>query len=66
MVRLSNIEEKQNTYCSRQPIFWRAMGALNMITDLALIFFPVHVIVTLQMSASKKLTILVFFGARSL
>jgi hypothetical protein len=37
-----------------------------MLTDVALILFPVHVIVTLQMSTSKKITILTFFGARSL
>ena len=42
------------------------MGTLNMLTDVALILFPVHVIVTLQMSTSKKVTILTFFGARSL
>jgi hypothetical protein len=42
------------------------MGVMNMFTDLALILFPVHVIVTLQMSTAKKLTILVFFGARLL
>jgi hypothetical protein len=50
----------------RQPAFWRGMGTLNMLTDVALILFPVHVIVTLQMSTSKKVTILTFFGARSL
>lgn len=38
----------------------------NILTDLALVLFPVHVIATLQMSMSKKITILVFFGARSL
>lgn len=42
------------------------MGAINMLTDIALILFPVHVIVTLQMSTGKKVTILTFFGARSL
>jgi len=42
------------------------MGVINMLTDLALILFPVHVIVTLQMSTAKKVTILTFFGARSL
>ena len=42
------------------------MGVLNILTDLALILFPVHVIMTLQMSISKKVTILTFFGARSL
>lgn len=42
------------------------MGAINMLTDLALILFPVHVIATLQMSVGKKITILVFFGARLL
>jgi hypothetical protein len=42
------------------------MGIFNILTDLALILFPVHVIVTLQMSLGKKITILVFFGARSL
>ncbi|KAF1995267.1 hypothetical protein P154DRAFT_445865 [Amniculicola lignicola CBS 123094] len=52
--------------CLGLPAFWRGMGIINMLTDLALILFPVHVIVTLQMSAGKKLTILVFFGARSL
>ncbi|KAF2475868.1 uncharacterized protein BDR25DRAFT_212428 [Lindgomyces ingoldianus] len=52
--------------CFNTPAFWRATGAINMLTDLALIMFPVHVIVTLQMSAGKKLTILVFFSARSL
>ena len=42
------------------------MGVLNILTDLALILFPVHVIVILQMSLGKKIIILVFFGARSL
>lgn len=42
------------------------MGAINILTDAALILFPVHVVVTLQMSTAKKLTILVFFGARLL
>jgi hypothetical protein len=46
--------------------FWRGMGTINILTDMALILFPVHVIITLQMSMSKKMTILTFFGARSL
>ncbi|KAF1832567.1 hypothetical protein BDW02DRAFT_554610 [Decorospora gaudefroyi] len=46
--------------------FWRSMGVINIMTDVALILFPVHVIITLQMSTSKKVTILTFFGARSL
>lgn len=37
-----------------------------MLTDLSLILFPIHVIFTLQMSMAKKITILCFFGARSL
>lgn len=37
-----------------------------MLTDLALILFPVHIIVTLQMSMAKKVAILTFFSARSL
>jgi hypothetical protein len=49
-----------------QVSFWRGMGVINILTDMALILFPIHVIVTLQMSMSKKLTILTFFGARSL
>lgn len=49
-----------------QIAFWQGMGVINMLTDLALILFPVHVIVTLQMSTAKKFTILTFFGARSL
>lgn len=46
--------------------FWRGMAVINILTDLSLILFPVHVIITLQMSMGKKITILVFFGARSL
>ncbi|KAH8728985.1 hypothetical protein GQ44DRAFT_674563 [Phaeosphaeriaceae sp. PMI808] len=46
--------------------FWLSMSVINILTDLALILFPVHVIITLQMSLAKKITILVFFGARSL
>ncbi|KAF1925229.1 uncharacterized protein M421DRAFT_103286 [Didymella exigua CBS 183.55] len=46
--------------------FWQGMSVINMLTDLALILFPVHVIVTLQMSMAKKVTILTFFGARLL
>jgi hypothetical protein len=42
------------------------MGVFNILTDLALILFPLHVVFTLQMSLSKKVTILTFFGARSL
>jgi ribosomal protein L37AE/L43A len=37
-----------------------------MLTDLALILFPIHIVVTLQMSLAKKVTIMTFFGARSL
>ncbi|KAL1605999.1 hypothetical protein SLS59_003123 [Nothophoma quercina] len=46
--------------------FWQGMGVINMLTDLALILFPVHIIVTLQMSMAKKVAILTFFSARSL
>lgn len=42
------------------------MGVVNILTDLALIGFPMHVVITLQMSTTKKITILTFFGARSL
>ncbi|CAO2652760.1 Nn.00g021710.m01.CDS01 [Neocucurbitaria sp. VM-36] len=52
--------------CLDLTSFWRGMGVINMLTDLALILFPVHVIVTLQMSMGKKITILTFFGARSI
>ncbi|KAF1946912.1 hypothetical protein EJ02DRAFT_418256 [Clathrospora elynae] len=52
--------------CFNMASFWRGMGVINILTDLTLILFPVHVIVTLQMSMSKKITILTFFGARSL
>lgn len=51
---------------SLQVSFWRAMGVVNILTDLALIGFPMHVVITLQMSTTKKITILTFFGARSL
>lgn len=46
--------------------FWLSMGVFNILTDLALILFPVHVIATLQMPFWKKLAILVFFSARLL
>lgn len=49
-----------------QIAFWQSMSVINMLTDLALVLFPVHVIVTLQMSIAKKVTILTFFGARTL
>ncbi|KAF2676399.1 hypothetical protein K458DRAFT_379955 [Lentithecium fluviatile CBS 122367] len=52
--------------CISLAAFWRGVAAMNMLTDLCLILFPVHVICTLQMSTSKKITILCFFGARSL
>ncbi|RMZ73332.1 integral membrane [Pyrenophora seminiperda CCB06] len=55
-----------NEKCFHVTSFWQCMGVLNVVTDLALILFPVHVIMTLQMSLSKKVTILTFFGARSL
>ncbi|KAH7359538.1 hypothetical protein BKA66DRAFT_500717 [Pyrenochaeta sp. MPI-SDFR-AT-0127] len=57
---------KPNSNCLDLASFWRGMGVINILTDLALILFPVHVIVTLQMSLSKKITILTFFGARFL
>ncbi|KAH7063967.1 hypothetical protein BKA63DRAFT_538115 [Paraphoma chrysanthemicola] len=57
--------ERQNQ-CLNLNSFWLSMGILNILTDLALILFPVHVIVILQMSLGKKITILVFFGTRSL
>ncbi|KAF2188668.1 hypothetical protein K469DRAFT_565441 [Zopfia rhizophila CBS 207.26] len=56
----------QESSCFDIPAFWRVTGVINMLTDIALIMFPVHVIVTLQMSMGKKFTILIFFGARSL
>lgn len=52
--------------CLDMVSFWKAMAVINIFTDFALVLFPVHVIATLQMSMSKKVTILVFFGARSL
>ncbi|KAF2111169.1 hypothetical protein BDV96DRAFT_552293 [Lophiotrema nucula] len=52
--------------CYDMIAFWRGMSVINMLTDLALILFPVHLIVTLQMSTRKKFTILIFFGARLL
>ncbi|KAF2035185.1 hypothetical protein EK21DRAFT_54871 [Setomelanomma holmii] len=51
--------------CFNLASFWLSMSIFNIMTDLALILFPVHIIVILQMSLSKKITILVFFGARS-
>jgi len=58
--------DKNGRNCINFVAFWQGMGVFNMLTDLALILFPVHVIVTLQMSMAKKVTILTFFGARSL
>ncbi|KAL6155154.1 hypothetical protein ACJQWK_00761 [Exserohilum turcicum] len=55
-----------NRICFDIVSFWRAMGVVNILTDLALIGFPMHVVITLQMSTTKKITILTFFGARSL
>ncbi|KAG9191681.1 hypothetical protein G6011_10415 [Alternaria panax] len=52
--------------CFDLVAFWQTVGFVNIVTDLALILFPVHVIMTLQMSMNKKITILTFFGARSL
>lgn len=52
--------------CIDMITFWRGMAVINILTDLALVLFPVHVIATLQMSMGKKVTILAFFGARSL
>ncbi|KAF2726798.1 hypothetical protein EJ04DRAFT_452641 [Polyplosphaeria fusca] len=52
--------------CFDLPAFWRGMGVINMMTDLALVLFPVHIIVRLNMRTAKKLPILVFFGARFL
>ncbi|KAF1976186.1 hypothetical protein BU23DRAFT_528555 [Bimuria novae-zelandiae CBS 107.79] len=56
----------EDTQCLSMVCFWRSFGALNMITDLCLILFPVHVLFALQMSVSKKITIVGFFGTRSL
>ncbi|OAL03444.1 hypothetical protein IQ06DRAFT_243335 [Phaeosphaeriaceae sp. SRC1lsM3a] len=52
--------------CSNRISFWLSMGIFNILTDLALILFPVHVIAMLQMPFWKKLAILLFFGARLL
>lgn len=65
-VKSMHDQPKPITDNSLKAAFWRGMGVINILTDLALILFPVHVIVTLQMSLSKKITILTFFGARSL
>lgn len=46
--------------------FWLGMGVINILTDIALILFPIHVIAPLLMSLGKKITMLVFFGTRSL
>ncbi|KAL5117132.1 hypothetical protein ACEQ8H_004957 [Pleosporales sp. CAS-2024a] len=53
-------------HCLDLSSFWLSMGVFNILTDLALILFPFHVIFTLQMTLGKKITIVVFFGARSL
>ncbi|CAI6337603.1 unnamed protein product [Periconia digitata] len=45
---------------------WLGVAVGNMITDLFLVLFPIHIILTLQMSMKKKITILCFFGSRSL
>ncbi|OCK96684.1 uncharacterized protein K441DRAFT_606998 [Cenococcum geophilum 1.58] len=52
--------------CYDSTSFWRATGIINILTDLALVLFPVHVIVMLQMERSKKLGIIALFAARSL
>lgn len=52
--------------CYDSSSFWRATGIINILTDLALVLFPVHVIVTLQMERSKKIGIIALFAARSL
>ncbi|KAK7187760.1 hypothetical protein PSPO01_05962 [Paraphaeosphaeria sporulosa] len=55
-----------DAHCLSVAGFWRSFGAFNIITDLGLVCFPMHIIFTLQMGLSKKITILGFFGARSL
>ncbi|USP73548.1 hypothetical protein yc1106_00822 [Curvularia clavata] len=52
--------------CFNIVSFWRSMSVINILTDLVLIAFPVRIVMTLQMSLSKKSTILTFFGARAL
>ncbi|KZM20638.1 hypothetical protein ST47_g8280 [Ascochyta rabiei] len=52
--------------CIDMIAFWQSMGVINILTDMALILFPVHVIITLQMSMAKKVTILTLFGTRLL
>ena len=47
-----------------QAAFWRFVGVANIITNLALILLPFYIISSLQMTLSKKIVILVCFGAR--
>ncbi|PVH98101.1 hypothetical protein DM02DRAFT_478682, partial [Periconia macrospinosa] len=52
--------------CLSMIQLWRGVAIGNIITDFCLVLFPIHIIFTLQMSVKKKVTILCFFGSRSL
>ncbi|ORX91865.1 hypothetical protein BCR34DRAFT_271458 [Clohesyomyces aquaticus] len=62
--RRLNSSGENLSHCINESEFWRATCIINMLTDLALILFPVQIIVPLQTSAGKKAMILAFFGTR--
>ncbi|RDW56656.1 hypothetical protein BP6252_14069 [Coleophoma cylindrospora] len=55
-----------STKCFNQIAFWDFIGVMDILTDIAMIFLPAILVWSLQMSQSKKLTVVLAFGTRVL
>jgi hypothetical protein len=51
---------------NQQEIFWRFVGAMNIITDVLLIALPLFIVYSLQMPMDKKIIVSSSFGTRIL
>jgi hypothetical protein len=49
-----------------QVTFWNANGAFDILTDVAIILLPVHLVWPLQMPWKRKGLVVVAFGSRIL
>jgi hypothetical protein len=58
--------EELNATNMIQSAFWRAVGVINIITDVFLIALPCVMVLALQMAWRKKMAVLACFCARGL
>lgn len=52
--------------CFNQVAFWDAFGAINIVTDIALMSLPIRLVYRLQLPIQKKLAVCLAFSFRTL